>query len=412
MKTELIVIGNEVLSGHTVNTNLAFIGKILDESGYSLMHETVILDDRSQIILAMREALDRSDIVISTGGLGPTLDDVTRLAAAELFDSSFHVDQTVLNQLKIRFGDRLSTVEDQATVPKKARVLLNKVGTAPGLIFEENGKTLILMPGVPNEMHPMLEEQVVPFIQKQYPISSKFHRRALQIFEVCESNIDSFVRKIQPRYPDIQFGIYPGLGIVSVTLAVKAANQSEADELLHKPYQELETFFATNCFESKNGSIEEAVHHLFTEKGWTLSCAESCTGGALSARITAQPGASVYFLGSIVCYANSVKSSVLEIPDELIEDKGAVSKEVVSAMAEGVLKVSGSDFAVAVSGIAGPSGGSSEKPVGTVWCAVSHRRGKPHVWKLDRNMPRHMVITWSINSLLSNLLTYSKQYNV
>jgi len=218
---------------------------------------------------------------------------------------------------------------------------------------------------------------------------------------------------MKEKYPKVDFGIYPGLGVVSVTLSVHASDESEAERDLHPPFIDLERQFSTNCFESEGGHVEEAVQNLFVEKGWTLSCAESCTGGALAARITQHPGASAYFLGSVTSYANSVKTDVLGVPAALIEEKGAVSEEVVLKMAEEMLKLTGSDFSLAVSGIAGPEGGTPEKPVGTVWCAVAHKDAPPKAWKIKRFVaPRQMIITRSVNALLSNLLTYSKNYNV
>lgn len=412
MNVELIVIGNEVLAGHTVNTNLAFIGKELDRAGYTLKRETVLSDSNEALKQGFAEALDRNDVVITTGGLGPTIDDVTRLAAAELFESEFKLDLSVLDDLHRRFGDKFPTLKDQATVPVKAKVMPNSVGTAPGLIFQGERGTLILMPGVPSEMRPMLTDQVIPFLQETFPLTEQVYRRALHIFELPESVVDEVLRKLQEKYPVVDFGIYPGMGIVSVTLAVNGKSEAEAQAILQQPYSELETHFATNCFESENGQIEEAVQKLFIEKGWTLSCAESCTGGAVASRITQHPGSSGYFLGSIVSYANEVKTAALNVPEEMIEEHGAVSGEVVKQMVKGALELTGSDFALAVSGVAGPGGGTEQKPVGLVWCAVQHKNGEPHVWKLNHYWPRHLVIIRSVNALLSNLMTYSKQYNV
>lgn len=412
MNVELIVIGNEVLSGHTVNTNLAFIGKQLDRAGYTLTRETVLSDSHDLLKKGFQEALERNDVVITTGGLGPTIDDVTRLAAAELFESEFRLDQKTLDDLHRRFGDKFPTLTNQATVPDKAQVMLNEVGTAPGLIFHSKQGTLILMPGVPSEMRPMLTNQVIPYLQKTFPLKEKIYRRALHVFELPESVVDDELRKLKEKYPAVDFGIYPGMGVVSVTLSVRADSSEDAEIFLHPPYAELESHFATNCFESESGQVEEAVQKLFIEMGWTLSCAESCTGGAVASRITQHPGSSGYFLGSIVSYANEVKTKALKVPKEMIEEHGAVSEQVVRQMVKGALELTGSDFALAVSGIVGPGGGTDQKPVGLVWCAVQHRDGKPHVWKLNHYWPRHLVITRSVNSLLSNLMIYSKQYNV
>lgn len=412
MRLELIVIGNEVLAGQTVNTNLATIGKFLGEEGYALSRETVLTDDHQSLLQGFTHALERSDLVIATGGLGPTLDDITRKAAAEIYDSSFHYDETVADALIERFGHRFPTIKDQATVPSKAKVLHNPVGTAPGLIFEGDKGVLILLPGVPSEMRPLFSEQVIPYLCKKFPLKEKVFRKGLHIFELPEHAVDNVLRVLQEKYPRVDFGIYPCLGIVSVTLSVFASDEKDAEKQLHPPFIELEREFATNCFESETGFVEEAIQHLFIEKEWTLSCAESCTGGALSASITQHPGSSEYFLGSVISYANSIKTDILGVPALLIEEKGAVSEEVVLKMAEGALKLTGSDFSLAVSGIAGPSGGTEEKPVGTVWCAIAHRDAPPKVWKVKKFLaPRHMIITRSVNALLSNLLIYSKSYN-
>ncbi|ADI39088.1 CinA-like protein [Waddlia chondrophila 2032/99] len=412
MKVELIVIGSEVLSGHTVNTNLSFIGQTLDRAGYTLSRETVLPDNHEDLKSGFAEALKRSDLVVAAGGLGPTIDDVTRHAAAEVFESSFHFNETVAKHLRERFGEKFPTVEDQAAVPEKAIPLLNNVGTAPGLIFQEGKGTLILMPGIPAEMCPILTEQVLPFLKKKFPLKEQIYRRSLHFFELSENVVDGVLRTLVQKYPKVDFGIYPGMGVVSVTLAAKAKSASDADLLLRKPYSALEEHFATNCFKSDSGQIEEAVQKLFIEKGWTLSCAESCTGGAVAARITQHSGSSGYFLGSIVSYANELKTAALKVPAELIQEKGAVSEEVVSSMVKGALDLTGSDFALAVSGIAGPLGGTPEKPAGLVWCAVQHKDGEPHLWKLNHHLPRQLVILRSVNSLLSNLILYSKQYNV
>ncbi len=407
MSIELIIIGNEVLAGHTINTNLSFIGLELAKSGYYLSRETVLPDEHEVLVREFKEALSRSKLVIVSGGLGPTLDDKTRQAAAFALNSGLHLDPMILRHLEERYGkNNLNVIEDQATVPDKSIALLNTVGTAPGLIFEGES-TLLLLPGVPNELRAMFTAQVIPYIIAHFPLKQEMHSKILHLMELSENVVDPFLRSLEGKFPGVKCGIYPGLGTLSVSLTtfLNAA-------ALEAPFRDLEREFATNCFEAAAGLPEEAVQRLFIEKGWTLSCAESCTGGALAARITSQPGASNYFLGSVVSYSNALKSSLLDIPETLIHQKGAVSKEVAVKMAENVLKLTGSDFSLAVTGIAGPAGGTSDKPVGTVWCAVAHRDAGSHSWLLQARGPRHMIITRSVNSLLNNLLTYTKNYNV
>lgn len=407
---ELLIIGNEVLKGEVVNTNFSFMAQELFKEGYLLAQETVVPDNEERLIAAFKEALSRSSLVIASGGLGPTLDDVTRKAAAACFGLSFQKDPQVAQNLVERFGTNLPTLEDQAWIPEGSKPLLNPVGTAPGLIFEREKSTLILLPGVPHEMRALFQEQVLPYIKKHFPLKAKTYRKRLSFFELSEHTVDAVLRTLKERYPLVDFGIYPGIGTVAVTLSVQASQLEEAERWLQEPYIELEKAFASNCFLSN--TLEEAVQALFTEKGWTLSVAESCTGGALSTRLIQLPGASRYFLGAVTPYSNRLKTELLGVPASLIQEKGAVSREVVAMMAEGVLKVTGSDFALAVSGVAGPEGGTLEKPVGTVCCAVIHRESPPHTWTFQFPKTRSLIITRSVNSLLAHLLLYTKSYNV
>jgi len=413
MRAELVVIGNEVLTGFTVNTNAAFIGQQLMKAGYLLTQQTVVPDHADLLSEVLSQALERSDLVITTGGLGATIDDITRQVAAKLFGSDFTYDETVADDIARRYKKYLSimqdTLKDQATVPSKAKVLLNPVGSAPGFIFQEDNKTLVMLPGVPNEMKPMLTEQVIPFMLEAFPLSVRSYRKTLHLFELPELSVDPLLRELDEKYPEVNFAIYPALGTLTLHLTTEAESEEKAMRILDEPYCEIETRFATNCFHSESGILEEAVHHMFIENQWTLSVAESCTGGSVSSRLTQLPGASEYFLGSVVSYANDVKTKILGVPEQLIQEKGAVSQEVVEKMVEGVIRITGSDFAVAVSGIAGPSGGTPEKPVGTVWCAVCRKGETPHTWKISARGTREMIIFRSVNSLFSNLLLYAKE---
>ncbi|NGX42208.1 MAG: Nicotinamide-nucleotide amidohydrolase PncC [Chlamydiae bacterium] len=409
MKIELIVIGNEVLLGHTMNTNAAFIGKELHKKGYTISRQTTLPDEEGILLEGLREALRRSDLVISTGGLGPTVDDVTRNIAAELFDSDFHFDKNVAKDLENRFGKDLPTLQNQATVPTQAEVLINTIGTAPGMVLNNEMGTLLMLPGVPNEMHPMFLEQAIPYLLKHFPLKKQFFYKTINLFEIPEFSVDPFLRELKEKYPDVEFGIYPSLGVLSLQFSTYAEEAETAMRRIDLPRSEIEMKFASNCFESESGKLEETVQHIFVENQWTLSIAESCTGGSASSGLTQLSGASEYFLGSIVSYANSLKTDLLGVPESLIKEKGAVSEEVVSKMVEGVLEATGSDFGLAVSGIAGPTGGTARKPVGTVWCAVCRKGKKPHTWKLQARGTRQMIINRSVNSLLSNLLLYTKE---
>jgi nicotinamide-nucleotide amidase len=404
MNIEVVTIGNEILTGFTVNTNAADIGRELFQAGFRVTRQTTLSDDYSVLKQGLSESLQRNDIVITTGGLGPTCDDITRNVVAELFGSDFRYDEEIAADLKKRYGDHLISLQDQARVPTKALLLKNPVGTASGLIFKSETSSIILMPGVPHEMKVMLSEQLVPYLNAQFSDRKNHYMKSLNIFRLPESAVDPVLRQLQKEHPDVEFGIYPSQGVLSVHLSVAAANAASAEAILAPPFASLAKQFASRSFEAPSGKIEEAVHQMFIDKKITLSIAESCTGGSVAARLTRIPGASKYFLGSIVAYSNALKTELLGVPHHLILEKGAVSGEVASQMATGILSVTKSDFAIAVTGIAGPSGGSPEKPVGTIWGAAARQNQKPRVWKFQTFGNREMVINQSVNGLLGELL--------
>ncbi len=412
LSTEIVAIGNEVLAGITVNTNASEISHALYQIGIVPIRHTALPDQYEALKLGLTEALNRSDIVICTGGLGPTVDDITRKAAAELFHSDFKIDPRVMDDLKHRFGNKLTSIEDQATVPIKAKVVPNPVGTAPGFIFQEGKKILILMPGVPQEMRKMLSEQIVPFLKGIIPQESRAYRQSVCLFEMTESAVDPMLRELHARYPHIIFGIYPNLGLVTITLSTYAASQAEGMQKLEGAIKELRKRFEKNIFESNNGRIDEAVHMLLLKSGKTLGLAESCTGGALAARLIRNPGASEYMLGSIVAYSNKLKSHILGVPEDVLRKEGAVSADTVEWMLKGVMELTGCDYAAAVTGIAGPGGGTPDKPVGTVWCGIAKKEESLYTWNIQGyGGTREMVIERSINAILAKLYKLLREEN-
>ena len=404
MNVQVIAIGNEVLTGAITNTNAAFISQALLKEGYRVVRHLVLPDDPVLLEKGLAEALQQTPIVITTGGLGPTLDDLTRQIAGKLFSSEFYVDPEILSSLTARYGSGFSTLTDQATVPHNAVVLKNSLGTAPGFIFRSENSMLIILPGVPQEMKALLEEQVIPYLRQLFPKENTRYSKALHLFGVPENHVDPFLRQIQKEYPHIECGIYPGQGILSVQLTVHAKSEQTAWDILDPPLQMLQQTFHTNAFFSPTGKLEEAIQHSFIKKGLTLSAAESCTGGHFSARLTQITGASAYFLGSLVTYSNALKMELLGVPEELLKEKGAVSKEVASYMLQGLLERTRSDYGVAVTGIMGPTGGTEKKPIGTVWCAVGRRDEKAKVWEFFARGNRAMAMERTVNILLSELL--------
>lgn len=409
MKIEIVAIGNEVLSGFTVNSNAAFMSEELLKEGWRVSRHTVLPDDLKELHDGLSEALARNQLVITTGGLGPTCDDLTRGVAAKLFHSDFRFDEGVAAELRKRYGANFSTLQDQATVPSKAQVLKNSVGTAPGLIFQNEQSTLILLPGVPPEMKAMWSDQVVPYLRKRFANYPKYHYKNLNFFDLPEPTVDAVLRQLQPKYPDVEFGIYPGQMLLEVRMLTLSDNASKAMSVLDKPYHELLDQFSIHAFESSSGKIEETVHSMFLKSKLTLAAAESCTGGSLAARLTKIPGASQYFLGSVVAYSNELKINLLGVPEIVLKDKGAVSEEVVLSMLQGLFSKLSCDYAVAVSGIAGPSGGTPEKPVGTVCCAVGRRNKQPKTWTFHARGNREMIIERSTNILQAGLIRYMRE---
>ncbi len=397
MNIEIISIGDELLKGRIINTNAAFLCRHLQQSGYHVARQTTLSDQSDLLAAGLREALSRSDLVISTGGLGPTLDDRTREIAAEIFDCDFHFDQRFADELKQRFGDRYHAVEDQARVPAKAALLPNRAGSAPGLLFSEGGKTLILMPGVPKEMEPMFLEQCLPLMEKKWPMKEKKAMVQLYFCLVYESLLDPHLRELSGRYPEVEAGIYPAHGTLCVSLLSANAEQ------LKRFQKELIQRFGNYNYYAPSGKIEEALLNWFVKNKKKAAFAESCTGGMIASHVTSVAGASDYFLGSFVVYSNEMKEEVLGVSRQTLLSKGAVSEEAVREMLAGIFKRTSADYAIAVSGIAGPTGGTEEKPVGTIWAAIGERGKSPDVGKFMSYGSRETIILMSTNFLLSAL---------
>jgi nicotinamide-nucleotide amidase len=396
---EVVGIGDELLNGAVVNANAAFISRALQDLGIVVTRHLALPDQEDLLEEGLAESMSCVPLVIATGGLGPTLDDKTKQVAAKLFDCELELDPEVLEALKKRYGDHASLI-DQSTLPRKALKLQNRLGTASGLVLINAHSTLILLPGVPLEMEVLMEEQVIPYLKRAFVLSPPDERLKLHFFSLFESSVDPTLRELQERWPDLKMGIYPHNGLLTVSLQGSKESLEDAQEKLRLHYGRHEYFAA-------DGRIETAVQELLVKKGKTLSIAESCTGGAISARMTSIPGASRCFIGSIVSYANPVKESLLEVASSVLQEKGAVSPEVAKLMAEGCARVLGTDYAVAVTGIAGPDGGTPEKPVGTVYLALHERHsGKTDVMPVKTRGSRASIIDRASNFALGELYQF------
>lgn len=355
MSIEIVAVGNEVIRGMVVNSNGAYLGRRLDEEGWSIARQMTLPDGREVLTKGLDEALNRSSIVITTGGLGPTLDDLTHECAAKLFSSP-------------------------------AVSLENTVGTAPGFYFQDGKRHLFLLPGIPQEMEAMFEKEVLP----RLPVQKKEHRLTIHFSMLRENEVDPFLREMK-----VEAGIYPSYGALSVVL--RGADLAE----LERGKEKLKEKFSSHYFESPSGKIEEAIQLRMIQHKKSFACAESCTGGFLAAQLTAIPGSSAYFLGSLVTYSNYLKEKLLHVSPETLSTKGAVSSETAEEMWRGVLKITDADFGAAVTGIAGPGGGTPEKPVGTVFYAIGFRDQKPKLGALHFKGSRNLVILRTTRSLLA-----------
>ena len=372
-KAHIISIGNELLIGDTINTNAAHIGQRLTHLGITTEQIFTIPDDFSIIKKRISRSLEQADVTIVTGGLGPTHDDITKKVVAEIFDSKMVSNELVLNHIKKIFSDRGYTLSpsniEQAQVPEVCTVLFNKQGTAPGMWFEKLGHYLAVLPGVPYEMKHLMETGVEPKLLSIYKGLNIRVTDYLKTAGIPESTLSDLIGNLD-EYTNNGVGVayLPNPGGVTMRLSAEGATKEMAEQKLVKLRKMVFDKSGDFIFaRQKDKTLAEVVGSLLTEKNLTIATAESCTGGMLSNEITDVPGSSGYLLGGIVAYANSAKSQLLDIDEKLIEEFGAVSKPVALAMAKNAAKKFGADIGVSTTGIAGPGGGSDDKPVGTVW---------------------------------------------
>lgn len=403
MEIEIVTIGDEILSGAVINTNAAYIGQRLLEAGFKVSRQFTVCDEAHSLKEGLKEALGRSQIVIATGGLGPTCDDLTKDVAAEIFSSDLHFSEKVAEDLKKRFKNRPISLEQQATIPDKANFFLNSLGTAPGLIFKDKNLLLILLPGVPQELQAMVDLSLIPYLLQYYPPYQKIYQKKATFALLSESEVDPFVRDLKAKFPSVALGIYPEHGVLKITCTGEIVQEVDAVIL------ELREKYKNHFFESPSSSIEEMVHILFSQNKKTLAFAESMTGGMLSKEMVKFAGASNYFLGSCVAYSNALKQSLLHVPKETIEKYGAVSEQTVLAMLEGIFKITEAEYGIAVTGIAGLAGDLEDKSVGTVWGAISARNQEPFAEKFFALGNRQTIILYSCRRLLFNLVKYMQK---
>ena len=378
-KAEIITIGNELLYGQTLDTNAHWISEKLDEMGIYVVKRNTIGDNQEEILACLKEAEYRADVIFITGGLGPTQDDLTKDCLTHYFNSKLVLNREMLKhitQLFKKSGRKTdSLTAGQAMLPLACIPIHNSSGTAPGMWFERKDKIIISMPGVPFQMEQMMKDIILPKLRNSFLRNEKIHHQFIRTVGIPESKLAELISKWEQQLPkSIQLAYLPSLGNVKLRLTSFGKNINDLKKLTQEHVSKITPIIKEYVFSLENKPIEEIIGMELIKNKKTISIAESCTGGYLSHLITSIPGSSNWFKGSIVCYTNQVKNTQLNVSKSILDKYGAVSEETVLAMAQNIRKQFQSDISVAISGIAGPGGGSTYKPVGTVWIAFCNEK--------------------------------------
>jgi nicotinamide-nucleotide amidase len=410
MRAELLAVGSELLGALRVDTNSLWLTERLLEAGIVVAARSTVADERTLLESALRSTLARADVVITTGGLGPTADDLTRESAAAALGRRLLRDEGLLEGLRARFarfGRVMSpTNAQQADVIEGARVLPNSRGTAPGQLVEADGTVLVLLPGPPGEMKPMFEEQVLPELRSRAG-ARVVRTRVLRIAGMGESNVDQVAAPVYRRFDNPRTTILGAAGQVELHLVGEGESEASVEERIEALARELRAALPGRIFSEDGRELPEVVASLLRERGLTLAVAESCTGGLLTARLTDVPGASAFLERSFVTYSNRAKHEELGVETALVERVGAVSEEVAAAMASGVRRVAGTSIGIGITGIAGPDGGTADKPVGLVYVALDAEgsaRVRRGIYPGGRKRVRYQATQVALEMLRRDLL--------
>lgn len=411
MNATIISIGDELLIGQVIDTNSAWMAQELNSIGISIAKKWCIADDHAEITEALNEASLKSDIVLITGGLGPTKDDITKSTLVSYFDTELELNIDAYKNVERIFAKSKRSIlernKEQALLPKGCIPLPNPLGTAYGMGFEKGKKMYFSMPGVPFEMKAMMADIILPLLTKKYKSDVIYHKTILT-HGAGESTIAEVIEQWENELPKhIKLAYLPKPGMVRLRLSAKAAN-SEIKKEIEEQIEKVKPLLGDLIFGFNNDSLEEIIGQLLISKDMTLSVAESCTGGNIAKMVTSVPGSSAYFKGAIVSYANEVKENLLNVKANDLENLGAVSEEVIISMVLGVKSLLKTDYSIASSGIAGPGGGSAEKPVGTVWLAVAGPNGvKAKKYQFIHNRERNIEISSlaALNMLRKELIS-------
>jgi nicotinamide-nucleotide amidase len=375
VRAEIITIGDEILYGQILDTNTQWISQELDKLGVKTVRKSSVGDDRNEIIQILDEAQQRADLVLITGGLGPTKDDLTKKILADYFGAELQLHPEALEDVTVFFqkrGRELTEINrSQAFLPTNCTFIKNIQGTAPAMWFEEKGLIWVSMPGVPFEMRGIMQQEVLPRIAKHFQTPIIVHK-VIKTVGIGESYLSDLIQDWENNLPKhIKLAYLPSLGIVKLRLTGFGSNVEQLKGEIEACYEQLLPLASSYVFGFENDELESVVGDLLKQKNATVSVAESCTGGFLGHKFTTISGSSEYFLGGVLAYSNKIKTSLLGVEEDILTQKGAVSEECIKQMAAGVRKLTNSTYGLATSGIAGPSGGTLEKPVGTVWIALA-----------------------------------------
>ncbi|GHT07462.1 CinA-like protein [Bacteroidia bacterium] len=378
IKVEIITIGDELLIGQVIDTNSAWMAGELNKIGFDVQYKTTVGDNEQDILDAFEKAFSRASVVLVTGGIGPTKDDITKHTLCKFFNTRLIFDEKTLETvMEVISGYKKALNEltrNQAYVPENCTVIQNKMGTAPITWFEKNGKILVSMPGVPYEMKWAMNQEIIPRLQAFFPISDSIQHQSFWVKNYPESLLAIYLEMFENELPEhIKLAYLPTSGLIRLRLTGKGADKENLCQQMAEQRKKLLALLKDDIVSEDDNVLENILDKLLKDKGLTLSVAESCTGGKLASLFTAIPGCSQYFLGGVVSYSNEAKQNILGVNASDIEKQGAVSQAVVEQMALGARKIFNSNCSIATSGVAGPDGGTPEKPVGTVWIAVSFK---------------------------------------
>jgi len=379
MSAEIITIGTELLTGSTINTNVSYLSEKLTSLGIETCFQTSVGDNYPHLELVLSEAIKRSEIIVITGGLGPTADDITKQAVSNVLKTRLILETGIVSKIERFFKDRKKEIPsnnyNQALIIRGSMIINNKIGTAPGLIIERDQNIIILLPGVPRELKPMFKDTVSKYLEKKYSKNLVIKSRTLRTFGLGESTVDEKLTHIAEKCSNPSIAFLAHATEVDVKITAKAGNQDIADSLIADVETQIRDSLGDYVFGADDETMEKIVGTILTLRNKKIALAESCTGGLISNLLTNVSGSSAYFIESIIAYSNEAKIKLLHVSSQTIEKFGAVSSQTASAMAKGIKELAGSDYGLSITGIAGPTGETSQKPVGLVYIGLAHQNG-------------------------------------